>query len=138
MDNDIQELRQIISVLTTQYQNERRDQDGRLREPRETQQLRDKIEAHTAELKFLESTSEVLSQRSGTERIQSRSCRLPAGMAKFKRPTAEVHFNVQDYIWAFERKLRADSYPQDKYVFALSACCEPEEADWVDANLLPS
>ena len=39
---------------------------------------------------------------------------------------------------AFERLLRADSYPVSKYVFALAASCEPEEAEWVDANLSAS
>ncbi|KAH9263602.1 hypothetical protein BASA83_012985 [Batrachochytrium salamandrivorans] len=38
-------------------------------------------------------------------------------------------------ISVFERKLKADSYPTEKYVDALTACCHPEEADWVESSI---
>ncbi|KAH6598204.1 hypothetical protein BASA50_003819 [Batrachochytrium salamandrivorans] len=62
-------------------------------------------------------------------------CRLPSDMPRFKRPTAEAQSTVQDFISVFERKLKADSYPTEKYVDALTACCHPEEADWVESSI---
>ncbi|KAH9248629.1 hypothetical protein BASA81_013699 [Batrachochytrium salamandrivorans] len=56
-------------------------------------------------------------------------------MPRFKRPTAEAQSTVQDFISVFERKLKADSYPTEKYVDALTACCHPEEADWVESSI---
>ncbi|KAH6595995.1 hypothetical protein BASA50_005468 [Batrachochytrium salamandrivorans] len=56
-------------------------------------------------------------------------------MLKFKRPTVEAQSTVQDFISVFERKLKADSYPTEKYADALTACCHPEEADWVESNI---
>ena len=135
MDEDMSELQALIAEHMARYRQMRRSEDGRLRDSPERQALRQTIDDLSGELQFLERTRVSLNATIGDNVVPTRSHRLPHNIQRFKRPSSDAHVSVHDYIAAFERKLKADSYPDTKFVSALAACCEPEEADWVEANL---
>jgi len=135
MDEDMSELQALIAEHMARYRQMRRSEDGRLRDSPERQALRQTIDDLSGELQFLERTRVSLNATIGDNVVPTRSHRLPNNIPRFKRPSSDAHVSVHDYIAAFERKLKADSYPDTKFVSALAACCEPEEADWVEANL---
>ncbi|KAH9271126.1 hypothetical protein BASA83_006670 [Batrachochytrium salamandrivorans] len=127
------------------YRIARRDDTGRLRQSQQANELQQEVNALRKELDFLIQTQRSLTQQptlqaSLSPPVVSQNytpprCRLPSDMPRFKRPTAEAQSTVQDFISVFERKLKADSYPTEKYVDALTACCHPEEADWVESSI---
>lgn len=134
MNSELDELRANITTLMAEYRAERRGPDNRLRPGPRAAELRVAIQELTGELEFLQQTQKLLSV--STAASSFRSARLPANMPRFKRPLSGAHSSVQDYIARFERALRADSYPLDKFTLALAACCEAEEAEWVESNLI--
>ncbi|KAH9246537.1 hypothetical protein BASA81_015911 [Batrachochytrium salamandrivorans] len=145
MDSDIHELQHSISELLSQYCITRRDDTGRLRQFQQANELQQEVNTLRTELDFLIQIQRSLTQQptlqaSLSPPVVSQNytpprCRLPSDMPKFKRPTVEAQSTVQDFISVFERKLKADSYSTKKYVDALTACCHPEKADWVEPNI---
>ncbi|KAH6591548.1 hypothetical protein BASA50_008623 [Batrachochytrium salamandrivorans] len=134
-----------VTTLLSQYRIARRDNTGRLRQFQQANELQQEVNSLRTELDFLIQTQRSLTQQptlqaSPSPPVVSQNytpprCRLPSDMPRFKRPTAEAQSTVQDFISVFERKLKTDSYPTEKYVAALTACCHLEEADWVESNI---
>jgi len=135
MEQELADLRSNITALMQEYREVARDPEGRLRPGPRALEIKETIQILSGELRFFEQTISLLEP---TTQVIARSTRLPSNLPKFKRPNSDSHSSVHEFMAAFERLLRADSYPVSKYVFALAASCEPEEAEWVDANLSAS
>jgi hypothetical protein len=61
---------------------------------------------------------------------------LPSGLPRFKRPSAQEPNTADDFLSSFERRLRANGYPDERYAEALAACCERAEGNWVSSHLI--
>ena len=59
---------------------------------------------------------------------------LPANLPRFHRVGASTQ-SVEEFLTAFEDRLRAHGYPESRYMDALLTCCDKNEADWCRKEL---
>ena len=108
MEQELADLRSNITALMQEYREVARDPEGRLRPGPRALEIKETIQILSGELRFFEQTMSLLEP---TTQVIARSTRLPSNLPKFKRPNSDSHSSVHEFMAAFERLLRADSYP---------------------------
>lgn len=134
LDQDIADLRAEVATATSVWQQLRRNNRGQLRNSEEAQEALSALKSLIEELEVLRATRTLL-QPEREPQSSEKSFRLPPNMPMFARPTVESDTSPQHFLDKFENQLNANYYPANKFVAALVACCEIDEASWVLNNI---